>query len=141
MQNSIVVFILFVQTGNTFFGQSWSKNEKCELKLKFGTYTNSNMQNSIVVFTFFCFRLETRFLGKFGPKKLVSRLIPICRIQWWCLLFLFQMGNFLFMLIRFKKSIFTISKIYAFVKITRQLKYLQRVELWELAPDIRQSNS
>ena len=124
-----------------FLGKFVSKNQKCELKLKFGTYTNSNMQNSIVVFTFFCFRLETRFLGKFGPKKLVSRLIPICRIQWWCLLFLFQMGNFLFMLIRFKKSIFTISKIYTFVKMTRQLKYLQRVELWELAPDIRQSNS
>ena len=40
------------------------------------------------------------------------------------------------------KISFTISKIYAVVKITRQLKNnVQRVELWELAPDIRQSNS
>ena len=23
----------------------------------------------MLVFTFFCFRLETHFLGKFGPKK------------------------------------------------------------------------
>ena len=44
----------------------------------------------------FSFRLKTPFLGKFGPKikivslswNLVPRPIRICRIQWWCSLFL-----------------------------------------------------
>ena len=50
--------------------------QNCLSNLKFGTQTNSNMQSSIVMFTFFCFRLEIHFLGKFGPKKLnwISKL-------------------------------------------------------------------
>ena len=39
--------------GNTFFGQICSKNQNCHFKLKFGTYTNSNMQNLMVIFIFF----------------------------------------------------------------------------------------
>ena len=32
-------------------------------------YTDLNMQNSMVVFIFFWFRLEILFLGKFGPES------------------------------------------------------------------------
>ena len=37
---------------NTLFGQTWSKKQNCQFKPKFGPKTNSNMQNSIVLFTF-----------------------------------------------------------------------------------------
>ena len=37
------------------FGKFSPKSENCQFKLKFGTKTNSNMQNSIVVFTFSMF--------------------------------------------------------------------------------------
>ena len=36
---------------------------------KFGTYTNSNMQNSTEVFTFSVIEQKRLFWGKFGPKK------------------------------------------------------------------------
>ena len=39
-------------TGNTLFGQIWSKYRNCQFKLKFGTQSNSNIQNSVVVLTF-----------------------------------------------------------------------------------------
>ena len=42
------------------------KNQNCQFKMKFSTYTNLNMQNSMVVFTFTLFRPEISFLGKFG---------------------------------------------------------------------------
>ena len=45
------------------------KNQNCQCNLKFGTKTNSNMQNLMVVIHFFCFRPETPFWGKFGPKN------------------------------------------------------------------------
>ena len=35
-----------------FLGKFGSKNHNCQFKLKFATETNSNMQNSMVVFTF-----------------------------------------------------------------------------------------
>ena len=37
---------------STLLGKLGQKNQSCQFKLKFGTYTNSNMQNSMVVFTF-----------------------------------------------------------------------------------------
>ena len=46
-----------------------SKNKNYQFKLKFGTQTNWNMQTSIVVFTFFCFRSEIPFLGKFDQES------------------------------------------------------------------------
>ena len=46
------------------------QKKNCLFKVKFGSKTNlNNMQNSIVMFTFFCFRWETCFLGKFTPKN------------------------------------------------------------------------
>ena len=52
-----------------FLGKFDQKSQNCQFKLKFGTQTNSNMQNSMAVFTFFCFRRKTLFLGKFGTKN------------------------------------------------------------------------
>ena len=91
-------------SGNTLFGQTWSKNQNYQFKLKFVTYTNSNMQNSMVMFTFFCFDQKYPFWAKMVQKvrmiswcwNLIPRLIGICRIQWWCSLFLFLIGNTLF---------------------------------------------
>ena len=46
-----------------------SKNQNYQFKLKFGTYTNLNMNILTGGIHFFCFRPETPFLGKFGPKN------------------------------------------------------------------------
>ena len=47
--------LLFLfQTGNTFLDKFGPKNQNCLFKLKFGTYTNSNTQNSMVAFNFSC---------------------------------------------------------------------------------------
>ena len=50
-------------------GKFGLKNQNTHFMLKFGTYTNSNTQNSVMLFTFFCFWVEMPFLGKFGPKN------------------------------------------------------------------------
>ena len=50
-------------------GKFGRKNQHCQFALKFGTLTNSSIHDSMVVFIFFCFRPEIRFLDKFGPKK------------------------------------------------------------------------
>ena len=39
------------------------------VKLNFGAQTNLNMQKLMVRFTFFYFRPEMSFLGKFGKKN------------------------------------------------------------------------
>ena len=44
------------------------KNQHCQFKLKFGTYTNSNMQISMVILTFSVFGGITPF-GQTWPKK------------------------------------------------------------------------
>ena len=44
-----------------FLGKYGQKNQNYQFKLKFGTKTNLNMRNSMMMFTF-------SFLGKFGPK-------------------------------------------------------------------------
>ena len=45
--------LFFVLTGNTFFGQIWSKKSKFKFRLKFGIKTNLNIKNSIVMSPFF----------------------------------------------------------------------------------------
>ena len=45
------------------------KRENCQFKVKFGTKTDLNMLNPMVIFTFICFLQELPFLGKFGPKN------------------------------------------------------------------------
>ena len=57
-----------VKTGNTLVEQVWFKYQSCQLKLKFGTWPNLNMQNSISDVHLFRFPPEMRFLGRFGPK-------------------------------------------------------------------------
>ena len=68
MQNSMVVFTFPVLDQKPFFGLIWSTNsimsvtafgqiwakkgQSCQFQLKFGTKTNSNQQNSMVVFIF-----------------------------------------------------------------------------------------
>ena len=50
-------------------GKFGPKNQNYQLKLKFGTCTNSDIQNSMVIFTFSVFDRESTFFGKFGPKN------------------------------------------------------------------------
>ena len=89
-------FFLFL-IGNTLFGQIWSKKSNYQLKLKFGSQTNSNMQNSMMLFTFFVFEWKYSFWANLVQKikiiswswNLVPGLIRIFRIQWYCSRFLF----------------------------------------------------
>ena len=103
-------FFLFL-IGNTLFGQIWSKKSNYQLKLKFGSQTNSNMHNSMMLLTFFVFEWKYSFWANLVQKikiltlswNLVPTLIRTCRIQWWCLLFLYLIRNTLFVQIWSKK--------------------------------------
>ena len=56
-----------------FFSKFGPKNQNCKFKLKFGTWINSNMQNSMVVFTFSVLEWEHRFWANYVQKiKIVS---------------------------------------------------------------------
>ena len=49
------------------------KNQNCQFKLKFGTYTNSNMQNSMALLTFSVLDQENSFWANLVQKiKIVS---------------------------------------------------------------------
>ena len=64
MQDSVLVFIFSALDGkHPFWTNLIQKTKIVSFKLKFGTKTNSNMQNSMVVFTFFCFLPETPLLA------------------------------------------------------------------------------
>ena len=97
-------FFICFRPKTPFLGKFDPNNQTCQFKLKYGTYTNSNMQNSMVMLTFSVSEQNTLFLANLVQKiKIVSlswsftpRLIPICRIQWRCSLFLFYIGNTLF---------------------------------------------
>ena len=52
----------------TFLGKFGLKNKNCQFKLKFGTQTNSNAQNSIALFTFSVLTGSTLF-GQISSKK------------------------------------------------------------------------
>ena len=52
MQNLIVVFTFFCFRRKTPFLCKFGEKKNCQLKLKFVNWANSNMQNSMVVFTF-----------------------------------------------------------------------------------------
>ena len=87
-----------------FLGKLGPKNQNCHFMLKFGTYTNPNMQNSMVMFIFSVFDWKYPFWANLAQKvKIISwswnfvpRLIRICRIHWCCSRFLFSTGNTLF---------------------------------------------
>ena len=52
-----------------FFGKFGPKIQNCQFELKFGTSTNSNMENLMVVFIFSIFNQKYSFWVKFGPKN------------------------------------------------------------------------
>ena len=78
-----------------FLGRFGPKNQNCQFILKFGTWTNSNMQNSGAMFNFSAFDWNYSFWANLVQiikivslsRNLVLRLIPICRIEWGCSLF------------------------------------------------------
>ena len=37
------------------FGKTGPKNQSCQFKLKFGSKTNSNIQNSMIIFIFYVY--------------------------------------------------------------------------------------
>ena len=94
------IFMFF--TGNTLF-RKLSKNQNCQFKLKFGTKTNSNIHNSMLLLRFSIFGQKYRFWSNLVQKirivTLISILVPkliwVCRIQWCCSLFLFSTEPFL----------------------------------------------
>ena len=73
------------------------KNQNYQFKLKFGIYTNSSMQNLIVVFILFVSDWKYLFWTNSVQKIIIVSLswnlgpilIRICIIQWRCSLFLF----------------------------------------------------
>ena len=56
-------------TSNTSLGKFGPKYQNCQFELKFGTYTNLNMQKSMMVFTFSVLDQKNLFFGKSGPKN------------------------------------------------------------------------
>ena len=60
----------FPKIGALYIGP---KYQNCQFKLKFGTYANSNMQNSTVMFTFSVFDWKYPFWANLVQKiKIVS---------------------------------------------------------------------
>ena len=56
-----------------FVGKIWSKILNCQFKLKFGIYTDLNMQNLMLVFIFFWYSLKILFLPNLVQKiKIVT---------------------------------------------------------------------
>ena len=78
-----------------FWGKFSPKSQNYQLKLKFGTYTNSNMQNLMMLFWFFVFEWKCSFWANLVQKvkivtlcwNLVPTVIRTCRIQWRCSFF------------------------------------------------------
>ena len=70
MQHSMVGYIFCVlDCKYPFLGKFAPKSQNCLFKMKFGTRTNSDMQNSLVMFTFSVFDWKY-FLGQICSKKL-----------------------------------------------------------------------
>ena len=108
MQNSIAVFTCL------FFDQKCRFLPNWVLKVKIISFSWNLVptliripaQISMVMFPFFVSDQKCPFLGKFGPKcqncqfkakfVKVASLIRICRIQRWCSLFSFSIGDALF---------------------------------------------
>ena len=112
MPNSMMLFSFCFWVGMPFLGKFGPKNRNCHFMLKFDTYTNSRMQNSIVIFILSVFDWKYPFWAnlvenfKIGSwrQNLLPRLIRICRIQWWCSRFWFSSENSLLGKICFEKQ-------------------------------------
>ena len=82
--NGDVYFFIFDQRYHF-----WSRNSKSSVSAEIWYLdTNSNIQNSMVMFTFSEFPFWANLVPKFKIICLEVKfgLIRICRIQWWCLL-------------------------------------------------------
>ena len=55
-------------TENTFKGKFGPKNSNYQFKLEFGAKNNSDMQKSMVMFTFFFFERKYNFSANLVPK-------------------------------------------------------------------------
>ena len=116
MQNSMILFTFFcfwVQI--PFLGKFGPKDQNYQFKLKFGTGTNSNMENSMVMFIFSLFDWKYPWANLLQKVKIISwswnlvpRIIRICWIQWCCSLFSILTGNALPWQIWSKLPIFTV---------------------------------
>ena len=88
------------------------KNQNCHFMLKFGTYTISSMQSSMMLFSFFVFEWKYSFWENLVQNikivtlcwNLLPRLIRIWGIQWCDSLFLFPSADGLSVQILSKKS-------------------------------------
>ena len=96
--------LFLFQTRKTILGQIWSKRQKdqnCQFKLKFGSKTNLDMPNSMMMFTCFAFdhtylpltNLVQKFKIVCSKWNLIKRLIQICKIQWFYLFYLLYTEN------------------------------------------------
>ena len=84
------------------------KNQNCQFRMKFGTQTNSNIHNSMVMFIFSVFDQKYHFFWKFKfiqnikivfwNRNAEPRLIWICKIWWSFSFFSFFIGYTLFRL-------------------------------------------
>ena len=82
-------------------GKFRPKCQTCPFKVTLDRWSNSNMQNSVTLFTFFIFDWKYPFCANLVQNvkivslswNLVPRLVRIWKIQSWCSLFLFLIGN------------------------------------------------
>ena len=90
MQHSKVMFSLFLFLTRKAILRKFGPNQNFQFKLKFVTKDNSNMQNSMIVFTF-SLKYQANLVRKIKlvsfSWNLIPRLIRIWRIQWWYSLF------------------------------------------------------
>ena len=70
--NGAVLFFCFTLETH-FLSKFGPKSQTCQYKLKFGTWTNSNMQNSMMVFTFSVLVWKQTFL-----VNLVQKVKIVC---------------------------------------------------------------
>ena len=75
MQNSVIMFTLSDFDRKYLLGKFWPKNQNYEFILKFGTWTNSNMQNSMAMFNFSAFCWNYPFCAN------LVQLIKIVRLS------------------------------------------------------------
>ena len=69
MQNSMVVLIFAVlRLEIPFVAKFDPKNQNCQLKMKFGTQANLNVQNNVVMISSSVLHRKYLFGGIFGPK-------------------------------------------------------------------------
>ena len=107
-------FLFILET--PFLGKFCPKTQNFHFTLKFGTYTNLNMQKSMAVFTFSVLDWKYPFWPNLVPDikifsfswSFVLRVIRICTIQCWCSLFLFSARNTFSWQIWSKKSKFSV---------------------------------